>query len=58
VLSALGATDLLQGIYVVEKQLKVGSDGSLEFFDDELRARFHEAIDRLANSLKALTPVG
>ena len=58
VLSALGATDLLQGVYVVEKQLKVGSDGSIEFLDDELRTRFHDAIELLAASLKSLTPVG
>jgi len=57
VLSALGATDLLQGVYVVEKQLRVGADGTLEFSDDELRARFHEAIEQLADSLKSLTPV-
>lgn len=47
VLSALGATDLHQGVYFVDKQLALGSDGQLSFGDEALQARFEEALLRL-----------
>lgn len=56
VLSALGATDLLQGVYVVDKQLTVGTDGLPEFHDEEVRTRFQEAVAQLAVGIKS-TPV-
>ncbi len=56
VLSALGATDLLQGVYIVDKQLAVGTEGQLEFADDELRVRFHDAIAQLADIVAAPSP--
>jgi FMN reductase len=55
VLSVLGATDLFQGIYAVEKQLKVGLGGSIEFLDEELRTRFANALDQLTANLKPQT---
>lgn len=56
VLSALGATDLLQGVYVVDKQLAVGTDGLPEFGDDEVRARFQEAVAQVTAGVKSLAP--
>jgi len=51
VLSALGATDLLQGVYIVEGQLKVDSDG-VAVFTDELRARIDDSVARLAANVR------
>jgi FMN reductase len=56
VLSALGATDLLQGVYVVDKQLKLAANGQLEFADDELRARFHDAVAQLTGIVTVPSP--
>lgn len=56
VLSALGATDLLQGVYVVDKQLKVAANGQLEFADEELRTRFTEAVAQLTGIVTAPSP--
>jgi FMN reductase len=56
VLSALGATDLLQGVYVVDKQLTVGSGGELEFSDEDLRARFQDALSLVAASVRRTAP--
>lgn len=56
VLSALGATDLLQGVYVVDKLLRVGSEGQLEFDDDELRTRFFDAVAQLAGIVTSPPP--
>lgn len=56
VLSALGATDLLQGVYVVDKQLKVDANGQLEFSDDALRIRFHDAVAQLTGIVTAPSP--
>ncbi|HEY9154295.1 MAG TPA: NADPH-dependent FMN reductase [Opitutaceae bacterium] len=56
VLSALGATDLLQGVYIVDKQLKVLPDGELEFADSELRDRFHHAVAHLTGLVAAPSP--
>jgi FMN reductase len=57
VLSALGATDLLQGVYVVDQQLAVGAGGRLEFADEGLRERFEESLAQLAANLLAAAPV-
>jgi FMN reductase len=47
VLSALGATDILQGVYIVDKEVVVESGGRLTIAD-ELRRRLDEQIDLLA----------
>lgn len=57
VLSALGATDLHQGVYVTDKQLTVGPDGQPVFTDTELHARFEEAVARLTAQVRGLSPV-
>ncbi len=48
VLSALGATDLLQGVYVTDKLLSVGPAGELVWSCNDLRDRFENAIAQLA----------
>lgn len=53
VLSALGATDLLQGVYIVDKQLTLTADGELGFGDQELRTRLRESVAQLAASVKS-----
>jgi len=52
VLSALGATDLHQGVYVVDKQITVGEQGELTFLDQDLRKRFDESAERLIQQLR------
>jgi FMN reductase len=52
VLSTLGATDLLQGVYVVDKELTLGQDGA-PVLADELRDRFDRAIRDLARRVKS-----
>lgn len=56
VLSALGATDLLQGVYAIDKSLRVGSEGQLEFTDQELRTRFVDAIAQLTGIVTVPSP--
>ena len=51
VLSVLGATDLLQGVYATDDQVKVTSPDEIWLHDD-LRARLHGAIDQLAANAK------
>jgi FMN reductase len=53
VLSALGATDLLQGVYIVDQQLTLTGDGELGFADPELRARLREAITHFLAKVKS-----
>jgi FMN reductase len=53
VLSALGATDLLQGVYIVDKQLALLPDGKLGFTDEEVRVRLHDAVAHLVENVKA-----
>jgi FMN reductase len=53
VLSALGATDLLQGVYIVDKQLSLRPDGELQFADDEARTRLRDAVGLLASNVRA-----
>ncbi len=55
VLSALGSTDLLQGVYILEKQLRVLSGGELEFTDSELKSRLIDAVTELATDVKRAT---
>lgn len=52
VLSALGATDLLQGVYAVDDQAKVLADGGLWLHDD-LRGRLNGAVEQLATLVRA-----
>lgn len=54
VLSALGATDLLQGVYIVDKELQLSSDGR-PIFSGDLGERLHQAIALLAASVKSRT---
>ena len=51
VLSALGATDLLQGVYLVDALFQVADDGSLVLPQD-LQDRLDRSIDRLAASAR------
>jgi FMN reductase len=53
VLSALGATDLLQGVYIVDKQLALQPDGELRFADEEARTRLREALGLLVSNVRA-----
>ncbi len=52
VLSALAATDLLQGVYVVDGQFRIGEDGR-PVIADEIRARLDESITQLVAQVKA-----
>ena len=54
VLSALGASDIHQGVYIVDKQLAVGADGSLAFADD-LAERLDNALSLFAAGVKVRT---
>jgi FMN reductase len=57
VLSSLGATELLQGVFIVDKQLTLSADGELGFADDEIRTRLREAVAQLASLVKSLALV-
>lgn len=51
--SALGASDLHQGVYLTDTQLTVSADGTrLAFADPELAARLDAALDALAASVR------
>lgn len=54
VLSALGASDIHQGVYIVDKQLAVGADGTLAFADD-LAERLNNALSLFASGVKVRT---
>lgn len=54
--SALGASDLHQGVYLVDKQVAVAADGTLAFADSELGSRLDAALDALAESARARIP--
>jgi FMN reductase len=56
VLAALGATDLLQGVYFVDKQLAVASDGQADFASAELRLRFDDALQQLVARARFTVP--
>ena len=55
--SALGASDLHQGVYLGDKQVAVSADGTLAFADAELATRVDAAIDALADSARSRAPV-
>lgn len=52
VLAVLGATDLRQGVYVVDTQFQYTESGFK--LDDELQQRFDESLGRLVKTVKAL----
>ena len=54
VLSALGASDIHQGVYIVDKKLAVGANGSLAFTDD-LGERLDSALSQFSAGVKART---
>jgi FMN reductase len=58
VLSSLGATELLQGVYIVDKQLTLSANGALGFADDELQTRLKESVAQLTSIVKSLALVG
>jgi FMN reductase len=53
VLGALGASDILQGVYVIDEQLLLGQTGDL-FNDEEIRERFHRELESLTAKVKPL----
>lgn len=57
VLSVLGATDLLQGVYIVDGQVQFGQDGQ-PIFEDELRERLNAGITHLARNVKTRSAAG
>jgi FMN reductase len=50
VLTALGASQVLPGVYAAEHQVRWSEDGGLDL-DADLRARLREGTDRLADAL-------
>ena len=40
VLGALGASDILQGVYVIDEQIQLGTNGDL-LIGEDIKARFH-----------------
>jgi FMN reductase len=52
VLSALGATDLLQGVYAVDNEFTLGQDG-VPVLADALRDRFDRALRDLARRVNS-----
>ncbi|MBD0336680.1 MAG: NADPH-dependent FMN reductase [Cyanobacteria bacterium Co-bin13] len=59
VLGVLGATQILQGVYLVDTQFQRFEQGGIEFQDPELETRFHTALTEFAQTLttKVPTPV-
>ncbi|HEX2099763.1 MAG TPA: NADPH-dependent FMN reductase [Candidatus Synoicihabitans sp.] len=55
VLSALGATDLLQGVYLVDGQYQLTADGTLSFLGD-LQERVDRAVDQIVASVRGRAP--
>jgi FMN reductase len=53
VLGALGASDILQGVYVIDEQLQLGTKGGL-FRDVEIQERFHRELNSLTAKVKPL----
>jgi FMN reductase len=52
VLSVLGATDLLQGVYAIDEQVKWIEPGDF-WLHEELRARLNGALDQLTTGVKS-----
>jgi FMN reductase len=51
VLGALGASDILQGVYATDGQIQLGKKGYL-FNDVEIRERFDRELDSLGTKVK------
>jgi FMN reductase len=51
VLGTLGASDILQGVYVTDSQLQLGEKG-YAFVDEEIRKRFDRELDSLAAKVR------
>jgi FMN reductase len=51
VLGALGASDILQGVYVTDSQLQLGEKG-YSFVDQEIRKRFDRELDSLVVKIR------
>jgi FMN reductase len=56
VLGTLGASDILQGVYVIDGQLQLDKKG-YRFIDVEIRERFDRELDSLATKVRALAYV-
>ena len=52
VLAVLGASDIQQGVYVVDSQFEYTTDGFT--LEADLQARFDEGLDRLAQTVKSV----
>lgn len=55
VLSVLGASEVLQGVYATDDQVKVGPAGELTV-DPTLQTRFTESFEQIAERLRRLPP--
>lgn len=51
VLSALGAQNILQGVYVLDKQVTWGDQGQA-ILDEEIAARLQESVDEFIREIK------
>ncbi|HEY9816444.1 MAG TPA: NADPH-dependent FMN reductase [Candidatus Obscuribacterales bacterium] len=56
VLGVLGATHILQGVYLVDTQFQRLETGGIEFNEPDLQARFHSAIAELTHAIPARVP--
>ena len=54
VLGVLGATHILQGVYLVDAQFQRLETGGVEFNDAELAARFQSALTELVQASPAV----
>lgn len=57
VLSVLGATEIHQGVYSTDEQVRVTPDGALTMHD-ELRARHDAAVEQFATAVEARRTTG
>jgi FMN reductase len=56
VLSALGARDILAGVYIVDAQLQRQDNGELRFVDDEIEQRLIRSVEDLIVTLQSSAP--
>lgn len=54
-LSVLGASEVLQGVYATDEQVKVGPGGELTI-DPTLQTRFDESFEQIVERLRRLPP--
>ncbi|MBD2111795.1 MULTISPECIES: NADPH-dependent FMN reductase [Cyanophyceae] len=54
VLGVLGATHILQGVYLVDTQFQRLETGGIEFHDPDLEARLRSSLEGLVRSLPAV----